>query len=189
MEPEATAPITAPTKDDKKQNGNGLKIGLIVMAILTVCGIGFGVYELLNNNSKAEQIKELQAKIAQLEETSPTGEMLPAEPMGTMMLSITESSWSGWDENYEPEEETESYRVELNKTYTIGRSLSFEITEINENSITIHTSKVFSDSETGIDLSTDKQDFIIEMGESIELTTPTMDAGNIYTLELLRTKC
>ena len=185
MEP--TIPTTTPPIKDDKKSGSGLKIGLIIMSILTVCGIGFGIYELLNNNNKTEQIKELQVKIDQLEKQATT------DPTGIMVLSITKSSWSGWFEDYEPEEQTLEYLIKPNETYDIGSAIgyqfSFKITEINENSITIHTTKPFSDSEKGVNLSTDKQDFIIEMGKSIELTTPTMDAGGIYILKLLRNKC
>ena len=181
MEP--TIPTTTPPIKDDKKSGSGLKISLIIMSILSVCGIGFGVYGLLSNNNKTEQIKELQAKIDQLEKQATT------DPTGIMVLSITKSSWSGWFEDYEPEEQTLEYLIKPNETYTVGYSLSFEITEIGENSITIHTAEPFSDSETGINLSTKKRDFTIKMGESIELTTPSMDAGDIYILKLLRNKC
>ena len=101
-------------------------------------------------------------------------------------LKVIATSWSG-DQNMQAPEEEFYYDVKLDEKYVVkegGLGLTFTITEINENSIVIETTKPFSDSENGINLSSNKKEFTIKKGEQIELTTPTMDAGGIYTFIL-----
>lgn len=56
------------------KNNSGLKIGLVLMTLIALCGIGFGVYTMMDSNKKTEQLNnqiealkkqkdELQAKI------------------------------------------------------------------------------------------------------------------------------
>ena len=100
-------------------------------------------------------------------------------------LEIKESSWSGWSENYKPEETTNDYDVFLDREYSIDSGgLTFVIKEINKDNIVIETTEPFSDKEEGIDLFTKKTEFTIYLDKEIELTTPTMDAGDIYYLKL-----
>ncbi len=187
----ANVPVADNTKAEK---GNSLKLALIITSLLAICGIGFGVYEFLDNSNKANQIQDLQKQIDSLRADTPT------TTNAENKIKIISSSWSGWSEDYEPEE-TESYcELKLNekcvvKTIQISDSagnqreeevLSFEITEITDDSVSIHTYQVFSDNEEGIDLYSTKQDFVIKNNESLELTTPTMDEGDIFTLSLLR---
>ena len=55
-------------------------------------------------------------------------------------LKIKESSWSGWTENYEPDEVTNTYDVVLNKEYSIASSkFQFKIEEVNSDNIVITT--------------------------------------------------
>lgn len=101
-------------------------------------------------------------------------------------LTIKYRGWASTDRMQAPEEE-ESFDVKLNEKYVVNEGhlgLTFTITKVNEDSIIIKTTEPFSDSETGINLRTDKTEFTIEKGNSITLTTPTMDAGEIYTLIL-----
>ena len=101
-------------------------------------------------------------------------------------LTVYARSWSSNDRMQAPEEEF-YYDIKLNEKYVVKKDsfeLSFTVTEINENSIVIKTTEPFSDNETGINLLTDKKEFTIERGGTIKLTTPTMDAGGIFTLKL-----
>lgn len=186
---------TTPVVNNKPDNK--FKIATIIVSIIAICGIGFGVYEFLDNNHKSQKITDLQSQITDLQNQI---NQINTKPNGTnQKIKIVSSSWSGWSEEYEPEK-TESYcEIELNtkcvvKTQQLSDTdeneweeevLSFEITSINEDSVSIHTFQVFSDQETGIDLSSDKQDFIINSDEELELTTPTMDAGDIFILSLV----
>ncbi len=100
-------------------------------------------------------------------------------------LTIKESSWSGWTENYTPEETTKEYSIVLGKHYTTtDKNLSFTVKRVGLKSITIETTEPFSDTEKGIDLKSNKKTFTIKLNNEVKLTTPTMDAGYIYYLTL-----
>ena len=121
-----------------------------------------------------------------------------------MKLKILESSWSGWSKDYKPEEIEKEYDIKLNEKYVIKTRnfscekdnewveeereiLSFNISEVNDDSIKINTYQVFSDNEDGtINLLTDKKEFIITTEKPLKLTTPTMDAGEIFILTLIK---
>ena len=66
--------------------------------------------------------------------------------------------------------------------------LTFTIEKINKDSITIKTTKSFSDYNDGIDLMSKKTEFTVKEGETLKLTTPTTDAGNIYYFTLKKGK-
>ena len=102
-------------------------------------------------------------------------------------LRIKESSWSGWTENYEPKEVTNDYEVVLDKEYSVDSdNFKFKITKINKDSIIIQTESPYSDNEQGIDLKSKKTEFEIFLDKETTLTTPTMDAGRIYYLQLVK---
>ena len=102
-------------------------------------------------------------------------------------LQIKESSWSGWSEDYKPEEVANEYDIVLGKEYKIDSDrFIFKIEKINRKSIIIETKDAFSDNEDGIDLNTKKKKFEVFLDKEIKLTTPTMDAGQIYYLKLVK---
>ena len=108
------------------------------------------------------------------------------ESKDKLNLKVIATSWSG-EQNMQPPEEEFYYDVKLNEEYTVkegGLGLTFTITEINKDSIVIKTTEPFSEGEKGIDLYSKQKEFTIKKGEKIKLTTPTMDAGGIYYLEL-----
>ena len=55
------APV-APVMDNKQKDGNGLKIATIVACVVAICGIGFGVYGMMQSSDKDRQIANLQAQ-------------------------------------------------------------------------------------------------------------------------------
>lgn len=73
-------PIT-PVIDNKQKSGNGLKIATIAACVVAICGVGFGVYGMIDANSKnniiatknneisdlTDQLNSLSAKIDELE--------------------------------------------------------------------------------------------------------------------------
>ena len=110
---------------------------------------------------------------------------------GNLKLKVKETSWSGWSKDYVPEEKEYQYDIELGKKYEVKKRgeedvLVFTIAEVNTNSVKINTTKSFSDKESGIDLRTDKKEFEIVEGTDLKLTTPTMDAGDIFIFSLVR---
>ena len=121
-----------------------------------------------------------------------------------MKLKIVESSWSGWSKDYKPEEIEKEYDIKLNEKYVVKTSkfshkqddewkeeerkiFSFTVVEINDSSIKIETNQPFSDNADGtINLYSDKKEFVINEGTTIELTTPTMDAGDTFKITLIK---
>lgn len=182
------------TVSNNHQKESALKVGIVTATIVALCSIAFGVYGLVDGNKKSQQIADLKAQIEKLESSN------PVSTDSKMVLKIGQTSWSGWSEDYEPELIEEEYDVVLNKEYVIKTRqlsdtdgneweeevLSFEITSIDDDSITIHTNQVFSDKEEGIDLNTNKQDFTITVDELLTLTTPTMDEGDIFNFTLTK---
>lgn len=181
---------TTNTKYTKREKT--LIIIIIITLICTFSGISFGVFELTESLKKDEQISKLQTEIDRLKNKNST------KTSEKTRIKIISSSWSGWSEDYTPKE-TESYcEISLHEKCVVktrqysnaeGKEfeeevLSFEIESINDDSVDIHTFQVFSDNEKGINLLSDKQDFTIKEGESLKLTTPTMDAGDTFTLTL-----
>ena len=106
-------------------------------------------------------------------------------------LKVITTSWSGLSEEYEHEEKTTVYDIVLNKEYVVSKGnlgLSFTITKIGKDKIYIVTSDRFSNQANGINLRSNKTKFMIKIDKALELTTPTMDAGNIYHLSLEKSK-
>ena len=121
-----------------------------------------------------------------------------------MKLIIKQSSWSGWSKDYKPKEIENEYEINLNEKYVVKTTktsyikdgkmveeereiLSFNISEVNDDSIKINTYQVFSDNEDcTINLRTDKKEFIITTEKPLKLITPTMDYGEIFIFILIK---
>ena len=58
-----------PATEKGQKNGNGLKIATVIACVVAVCGIGFGVYGILQNSQKDNQISELNTEITQLKQS------------------------------------------------------------------------------------------------------------------------
>ena len=55
-------PMT-PAVDNKQKSGNGLKIATAIACIVAVCGIGFGVYGMMQSFQKDNQISDLKVQV------------------------------------------------------------------------------------------------------------------------------
>ncbi len=67
MEQNADAGVPVmPMVDDKKKGGNGLKIATVVACVVAVCGIGFGVYGMMQSAQKDGQISDLKQQIDEI---------------------------------------------------------------------------------------------------------------------------
>lgn len=68
MEQNADAGISmTPVVDNKQKGGNGLKIATAIACIVAVCGIGFGIYGVMQVSDKDSQISNLKTQIEKLE--------------------------------------------------------------------------------------------------------------------------
>ena len=56
----------APAVDSKQKSGNSLKITTTIACIVAVCGIGFGVYGMMQSSQKDSQISDLKVQIDDL---------------------------------------------------------------------------------------------------------------------------
>ncbi len=61
MEQNMTAAM--PEMGSSKQQGNGLKIATAIASVIAVCGIGFGVYGMVQSSQKDNQISDLKVQI------------------------------------------------------------------------------------------------------------------------------
>ena len=182
--------FTPNIENDKQKNNKSIIIGIAI--VFGLLGIGFGLYELVVNCKKDEQINILRERINQLENTN------PQTINEKTKIKVISSNWSGWSEGYESDKDETFCEIKLHekcvvKTRQLSNSegdkweeevFSFEITNINTDSIGIHAFQVLSDSENGINLQTDKQDFVIETNTPLILKTPTMDGGDTFTVTL-----
>lgn len=62
----------APAVDSKQKSGNSLKIATAIACIVAVCGIGFGVYGMIQSFQKDNQISDLKVQIMDSEGTATT---------------------------------------------------------------------------------------------------------------------
>ena len=60
--------------DDKQKNGSGLKVATAIACVVAVCGIGFGVYGMIQSSQKDSQISDLKVQIKENDDTIATGE-------------------------------------------------------------------------------------------------------------------
>ena len=59
----------APMIENKQKNGNGLKIATAIACVVAVCGVGFGIYGMMQSLQKDNQIDDLKAKLERSEAT------------------------------------------------------------------------------------------------------------------------
>ena len=117
-----------------------------------------------------------------------------------MKIKIIETSWSGRP-GYVPKEILHEYDIVLNKEYVVKTHevnhikenkiiktteaiLSFVITSIDEDGITIHTNDSFSLNGAGMFLKGEQNDFKVLKGDTLKLTTLTLDYGYIFIFSL-----
>ena len=63
------APIAPVTKNNKQNVGLGLKIATVFACVVAVCGIGFGIYGMMQSTQKDSQISDLKAQVVKKDET------------------------------------------------------------------------------------------------------------------------
>ncbi len=100
-------------------------------------------------------------------------------------LKITLSSWSGWEEGYDPQEVIYEFKIDSLGEITVPPEggFGFNITEINANGITFDTEEPLSPLGSTINLGTEQTVFTVYQGHMLSLVTPTMDYGTVYIIE------
>lgn len=64
---DTSVPIAPVVENNKQNGGNGLKIAMAIACIVAVCGIGFGVYGVIQVSDKDNQISNLKTQIEKFE--------------------------------------------------------------------------------------------------------------------------
>ena len=67
---DSTGAPVGPVVDNKQKSGNGLKIATAIACFVAICGIGFGVYGMIQSLQKDNQIADLIARLEKYEETN-----------------------------------------------------------------------------------------------------------------------
>ena len=118
----------------------------------------------------------------------------PAKDQRSCSLSVTTSSWSGWDADYEPIEATHTYTAAALESIAIPPEkdgpekdgFAIQILAIDMNSVTLKTEYPMAPmGKQGINLMTDLTVFTVYNGQTLTLVTPTTDYGDIYIIEVL----
>ena len=175
---------------ERKSREIGLVITIIIISLVAFAGAGLSAYEFIDNSKKDEQIQSLQSKIKELEKKASVA------TNGKPRIRVVSSRWSGWSKDYKPVEKESFCEIKLYEKCVVTTRhysdtpdrewdeeiLSFEVRSVDDDKISIHTFQDFSYNGSG--LGNTKRDFVIEAGESLRLTTPTMDEGDIFTLSL-----
>ena len=91
---ETGVPIS-PVIENKQKSGNGLKIATAIACIAAVCGIGFGVYGMIQSSQKDSQVSDLKVQIKNLEEKSSSNNLSSIEDT----TNISEDSNQQGDES------------------------------------------------------------------------------------------
>lgn len=61
-----TGVSVTPVVENKQKGGNGLKIATVAACVIAVCGIGFGVYGMIQGSDKDNQISDLKTQVNNL---------------------------------------------------------------------------------------------------------------------------
>ena len=61
-----------PAVDNQQKSGNGLKIATAIACVVAVCGIGFGIYGMMQSSQKDGQISDLKVQIKEADGTITT---------------------------------------------------------------------------------------------------------------------
>lgn len=86
---DAGVPMT-PVVDNKQKSENGIRIVTAIACVVAACGIGFGVYGMIQNTQKDSQISELKARI-DLAEKEKNEEPSDPENENPQTLPLTDS--------------------------------------------------------------------------------------------------
>ena len=64
-----TGASMTPAVEKGQRNGNGLKIATAIACVVAVCGVGFGIYGMMQSSQKDNQIAGLNSEITQLKQS------------------------------------------------------------------------------------------------------------------------
>lgn len=112
-----------------------------------------------------------------------------------MKLYVEKSTWSGWDSEEIPASANYEFEVDYGTEYIVDeieadateetKKFSFTIVEVRENHVEIKTNvKMIDTSKADSEISEGDYYFEIKKGETVTITTPTLDEGDTYKFTL-----
>lgn len=112
-----------------------------------------------------------------------------------MKLYVEKSTWSGWDSEEIPASANYEFEVDYGTEYVVdeieadakdeAKKFSFTIVEVRENHVEIKTNvKMIDTSKSDSEISEGDYYFEIKKGETVTITTPTLDEGDTYKFTL-----
>lgn len=101
-------------------------------------------------------------------------------------MTITANDWNGWDPDHESTETTTEVEAVEGQTVRVDDDLEITFTDVGDDEVEIRTTDAMSpvNDGGGINLRNPEHDFTVDRGTSLELATPTTDAGTTYELVL-----
>lgn len=117
-----------------------------------------------------------------------TGCSLLEPDSGPVPVTITSSSWNGWDRNHKPTPEVTTVDATQGTTVPFTGLVDFEMTftDVDEDSVDLTTSEPMAPrgESGGLNLLDTETEFTVERGETLRFSTPTMDGGMHYEVVL-----
>ncbi len=143
-------PTTPMVNNDKKKSSKGLKIVTVIACIIAVCGIGFGVFEVIQSAQKDSQISDLKTQINNTATTIDAIENKSVnidQTAGTLVETATDEektiAWPADTERLEGEPETLVNKIVLPKI-----TIASEAAKSLNNKIVDKYSKYLEDKQT-----------------------------------------
>ena len=104
-------------------------------------------------------------------------------------LTVVATTWNGWDPDFRPTPATSTIPTREGETATfqcLGDTIELRVSEVGDESVTLHLSQELApQTESGGSNHNQLTDeFEIEVDESVSFSTPTLDAGCNYAVEL-----
>ena len=103
-------------------------------------------------------------------------------------LKVIEKYWIGEKDFKDNDPLAITYTVKKGdkiKAKRFDTGYVFTIEKITKNAVYIKSNKPISGTDKGVDLRTKETEYVIKSGKKLELTEPSMDAGNIYIFEIV----
>jgi len=108
------------------------------------------------------------------------------------MLKIVKSPWTGWNFK-QPKDTVEYVAVEEGQAISLGESYDLNVDEVTDESLDLYILGLFLRQGGGLNQGIDlddgcflANDFTLARGETIELTTCTMDSGTTWIVTYIK---
>lgn len=106
----------------------------------------------------------------------------------TLTLEVTVAAWNGWDPDDKPTPETSTVEVSEGSSFEVEAldAITFEVTSIDDDQLELGSDAdlALRNAHGGIDVNHPVDEFTLDRAGTLELSTPTLDAGIDITIEV-----